>query len=500
MGKIEKTHSELNQLHSSTLDLLSIGCWRWDWHNNLLYVDEVWSRLLAPQNGSTLDMDWWLAQTHPSDLPAFKASLDAITERKTDHFSGEFRFKTARGEWKQMHVCGRWDSKQPTNTTSQMVGVLAPGFDYSSETAIRGYNSFYEQTFQESFEHATIGMAILDLEGRWRKVNPQLEEILGYSEDELKELSFREITHPDDLKPNLAVFEDLLKEKQSHYYTEKQYLHKNGSYIHALLTVSLIRDERDEPHHFLARIIDITHLVRATRELEVLLKISNDQVERLQNFAYIVSHNLKSHAANIQGLSLILESADLNDHDRTHFGFLRTSTEKLTKTIDQLQEIVHIKSTVADSLTDIVLSKAIQSAILSTEAEAKSAGATLTVEVPRHLKVMALQAYLDSILYNLIHNAIKYRSSERPCQITITAEKKDDWVRLSIQDNGRGIDLEKNGEILYDLYETFHENADSQGIGLFITKNQLDAMGGHINAESQVGKGTTFTVSLRAAV
>lgn len=260
-----------------------------------------------------------------------------------------------------------------------------------------------------------------------------------------------------------------------------------------------MRDYRNEPQYFLARIIDITDLVRATKELEVLLKISNDQVERLQNFAYIVSHNLKSHAANILGLTQILDKATLNDTDRQNFGHLKSTAKNLSKTIVQLQKIVRIKSTIAENLTPIVLSKVVKTAVQNTEAEAHNAAATITIEVPNDVKVQALQAYLESILFNLILNAIKYRSADRPCEIIIAAEQKQDKVQISVKDNGRGIDLQKNGETLYDLYQTFHENADSQGIGLFLTKNQVTAMGGAIKAQSVVGSGTTFTLTLNAA-
>lgn len=109
---------------------------------------------------------------------------------------------------------------------------------------------------------------------------------------------------------------------------------------------------------------------------------------------------------------------------------------------------------------------------------------------------MGVPAYIDSLFFNLLSNAIKYRDPERDPIITISAKRKNKEVEICIEDNGLGIDIELHKDRLFGMYKTFHKHKDSKGIGLYITKNQVEAMNGTIKVESTVGKGTKFLISL----
>ena len=123
--------------------------------------------------------------------------------------------------------------------------------------------------------------------------------------------------------------------------------------------------------------------------------------------------------------------------------------------------------------------------------------AKVTINIEESLAVMCLPAYLESSLLNLISNALKYRSEKNKPEILIKAEKYEHWVLISVKDNGIGIDLSKHGAKIFGMYKTFHSNKDARGIGLFITKNQIEAMGGKIDVESELNKGTTFKIWLK---
>jgi signal transduction histidine kinase len=105
-------------------------------------------------------------------------------------------------------------------------------------------------------------------------------------------------------------------------------------------------------------------------------------------------------------------------------------------------------------------------------------------------------AYIESILFNFLSNAIKYGKPGRKTVINIDCSDHNGHLVLQIADNGLGMDLQKIGEDLFGMYKTFHRNSDAKGIGLFITKNQVEAMGGKIEVESEVDKGTTFKIYL----
>ena len=97
-------------------------------------------------------------------------------------------------------------------------------------------------------------------------------------------------------------------------------------------------------------------------------------------------------------------------------------------------------------------------------------------------------------MLNFLTNGIKYRATERESYIKIKSEKLNHYIVLLIEDNGLGIDLKRHGNKLFGMYKTFHGNPDSRGIGLFITKNQVEALGGRIDVDSTVGIGTTFKI------
>lgn len=124
----------------------------------------------------------------------------------------------------------------------------------------------------------------------------------------------------------------------------------------------------------------------------------------------------------------------------------------------------------------------------------QQADGTLVNEINKDLWFDYDQTYLDSILLNLLTNAIKYRDPERPLLITLKARQEGKKITLTVSDNGLGIDMTRYGDQLFGMYNTFHGNGDARGIGLFLIKNQVEVMGGHISASSSPGAGMTFTL------
>jgi len=114
--------------------------------------------------------------------------------------------------------------------------------------------------------------------------------------------------------------------------------------------------------------------------------------------------------------------------------------------------------------------------------------------VPEELEIEYNPAYLESILLNLISNAIKYSHPDRKPEVEISANQNGEETILTISDNGIGLDLDKYGDDLFGMYKTFHSNKNSKGIGLYITKNQVESLGGRIKVDSKPGKGTSFTI------
>ena len=123
--------------------------------------------------------------------------------------------------------------------------------------------------------------------------------------------------------------------------------------------------------------------------------------------------------------------------------------------------------------------------------------ALLKIELEKVTILNINRAYLESILLNLFTNAIKYRSPKRTLRVFVSSKEVGENIILIFKDNGIGIDLERNGDKIFGLYQRFHNHPDSKGLGLYLVKSQVESMGGTINVESEVDKGTTFTITFK---
>jgi signal transduction histidine kinase len=116
---------------------------------------------------------------------------------------------------------------------------------------------------------------------------------------------------------------------------------------------------------------------------------------------------------------------------------------------------------------------------------------------PTDCTVLALPAYLESVISNLVTNGVKYRRQSKGAYVHVRAKENGEFIRVDVEDNGLGIDMNRHGGKIFGMYKTFHGNEDARGIGLFITKNQIESMGGHISVLSELNKGSIFSVFFR---
>jgi len=240
--------------------------------------------------------------------------------------------------------------------------------------------------------------------------------------------------------------------------------------------------------------LDISDIKNKEKELKNLIDVTSLQNKKLVNFAHIVSHNLRSHTANFSMLLEFLVSEKDEKEKENLVKMLVKASDHLLETMNNLNEVVVINTNVNLKKKNISLNKKIKSVEKNLSVFLKNKNAKIINTIHDDLKINVIPAYLDSILMNLFTNAIMYKSPERDPIITLGTTNENGYTILSINDNGLGIDLEKYGDKLFGMYKTFHDNADAKGIGLFLTKNQIEAMGGKITASSEVGKGTTFNL------
>ncbi|GAA4458046.1 hypothetical protein GCM10023092_25740 [Rurimicrobium arvi] len=242
---------------------------------------------------------------------------------------------------------------------------------------------------------------------------------------------------------------------------------------------------------------DITELKLKEQEIQSLLNVTRDQNERLRNFAHIVSHNLRSHAGNISMLLDIMTQEHPGVSDWEVVKLLYQSSENLKETIGHLNEVVTISSSVQTNLRGVNIRQHVYQAMQSVSALARERNVTIYNEVDAEMVVAGFEAYIESIILNMLTNAIKYSDTTKESFVRVYGSKEQAYCKICFEDNGIGMNLQVVGERLFGMYKTFHDHPDARGVGLFITKNQVEAMGGKIGVDSEVGVGTTFKVYLK---
>ncbi|MCE3258977.1 MAG: kinE 2 [Bacteroidetes bacterium] len=253
----------------------------------------------------------------------------------------------------------------------------------------------------------------------------------------------------------------------------------------------------DDLHNILGIIIaaeDITN--RKYTELEKE-KITSDLIQRnktLEQFAYIISHNLRSPVANITGLSnIILNSPDMDKKDyRKCMEGLALSVNKLDNVIIDLNYILQVRREINETKETVRFSGLIRDIKTSINDLIRKEDITIKTNFINANELFAIKSYLNSIFYNLISNSIKYRNPQEKPVIEIKSQKINNKVLLSFKDNGLGIDLKANEGKVFGLYKKFHNHIEGKGMGLYMVKTQVEILGGKIDVKSEVNKGTEF--------
>jgi len=331
---------------------------------------------------------------------------------------------------------------------------------------------------------------------RFTFVSKKVEQILGYTSEEwLGNPNFWiEHVHPDDRAWTLEYCTEKCKEHLNHEF-EYRMICKDGSVIWLRDMVNIVF-QKGKATSLHGIMIDITKSKNAENDLNSSFDLVSKQNERLLNFSYIVSHNLRSHTSNIASIVGLIKSAETEQEKKELTVLLVSVSDLLSETMVHLNEIINIRTNVSLVIEPLNLNTYIDNVMKVFSKDVLSKKVSINNLIPENLIINYNPAYLESILYNLISNAIRFRHPDRDPVIRFEWITYKNINTLQISDNGIGVDLEKYGNKIFGLYKTFTNDKLSKGVGLFITKNQIEAMGGTINVDSEVGQGTTFKIEI----
>jgi len=397
---------------------------------------------------------------------------------------------TANGNEKWIMASGK-----PVYNKGELVGLVGTYQDIHDQVEADIKSLDNEKLLRTLIDNLPVNVYIKDTESRKILVNKaeceflgvdNPEDILGKSDFELYPEESAIKSREEDLRVMSTLKPIIGKEtnkikldgKETSFLSSKIPLLNNKGIAYGLVGISL----------------DISKLKQKESELRNIINIVSIQNKKLLNFAHIVSHNLRSHSANFSMLLNFLESEQDEVEKATIIGMLGEASNNLLETLDNLNDVISINTHTNIKKQKINLHDKVLNVNQNLISYLLNNNATIKNNIPSNFNIKAVPAYLDSILTNFITNSVRYRDPNRKPIITLRAEKKNNYSILTISDNGLGINLEKHGKKLFGMYKTFHEHKDAKGIGLYITKNQIDAMNGKVEVTSEVGKGTEFKI------
>lgn len=236
-------------------------------------------------------------------------------------------------------------------------------------------------------------------------------------------------------------------------------------------------------------IVKNRELVQTNAEL---IKHNNE----LRQFSYTVSHNLRGPVASLLGLVSLLDKTSAGKEDEVVF-HIKKAGEQLDAIVKDLNQIIDIRHDIFIIRQKIHFEREVGEVLKLLERDLKSHQVRVEMDLRKCPYVFSVKPMVHSILYNLISNGIKYRSSERTPVIRIESEESDEYYSFTVTDNGLGIDLEQFRESLFRLYKRFHFHTEGKGLGLYLVKLQTEALGGYVEVDSEINRFTAFTIHLK---
>ncbi|WP_303310825.1 PAS domain-containing sensor histidine kinase [Hymenobacter sp. BT730] len=371
-----------------------------------------------------------------------------------------------------------------------------------------------EENLEDLYEHAPCGYCSCLPDGTLVKLNHTLLQWLGYSRQEvvarytLQEL----LTAEGRQNYETHCLPLLLQHGQLKEISNTLQL-KDGATLPVLLNAVLLHDATGQPLVVRVTLFDITgrhqyeqELLRARAQAEEQaeqLRAQNEQLTRinadLDNFVYTASHDLKQPVHNMAGLfEEFKRSTTFHDPAAAHMAAMFTEAlHQILTTIDGLTEIVQEERKLEQAPVEAVelqpFTEEIIRSLLPRREQAEARFSLNFVAVPA---LRIARHSLHSMLYNLLNNALLYTEPGRPPHITVNTTQQNGMVVLSVQDNGRGIDLKRYRGKMFQLFRRFHPEVAGTGMGLYLVNRLVYQAGGRIEVESEVGQGTTFRLYL----
>lgn len=438
---------------------------------------------------------WWFDRIHPEDSLKMSVKLYSFLEQKTEKWQDEYRFQCADGSYKYVFDRG-FLVKDADGRSIRMIGAIQ---DVTKQKEEEQRLRLLETVITQSKD----AVMITDIDTSENEipnilfVNSAFTDMTGYSE---KELIGKSAGMFFGKKSDILQYDKLKTAVQEYKacFIETIFYKKNGKEFWVNFSMIPVTDKDGEHSHWVSIQRDVTEEKEKEKEREQLIRELTQNNKDLKQFSYITSHNLRAPLSNLTGLLNLIDDINIEDPELKEIitGFQK-STHLLNETINDLVKVIIIKDNPSIQKEKVLIKEVFENVFNQLSFLISVHKPILKIDLEDVSILEINKSYLESIFLNLLTNAIKYRAPIRQLKVTISTKVEDDNLIITFKDNGIGIDLDKNKDKIFGLYQRFHNYPDSKGLGLYLVKSQVESMNGTIAVSSVVGKGTTFTITFK---
>lgn len=467
----------------------------WDW--DLSSGGFIWNKGIYGVFGYKKDQvgdnfQWWFDKIHPEDSLKMSVKVYNNIEQKTEKWQDYYRFQCANGTYKYVYDRGFLVMDENKNPI-RIIGAMQ---DITKLKEEEQRLKLLETVITQSKDSVIITEVNSASKGipKIIYVNPAFTQITGYGANEVIGKTPEVFMNKNSVKNDFRRISESLKKKIEFRFDVLNLNKKKEEYWVNFTTIP-ITNKDNEHSHWISIQRDITQEKKREKEREQLINELTINNKDLKQFSYIISHNLKAPLSNLTGLLNLIEDTDIHDPELLELinGFSK-STHLLNETINDLVKIIVIKDSTSIEREEVSILEVFENVFNQLNFLINSNSPILKIALDKCPTLFINKSYLESILLNLTTNSLKYRELRRPLKISISSYSDKEHSYLVFKDNGMGIDLNRHGEKIFGLYQRFHSHTDSKGLGLYLVKSQVEAMGGTISVESKVNEGTTFTL------
>lgn len=346
-------------------------------------------------------------------------------------------------------------------------------------------------SFEDFLDLTPDLVCLAGYDGYFKKINPSVSKVLEYSQEELYRSPIDAFIHPDDRQITQSMREGL-KERKPLINFENRYLTKSGKTVWLSWTSWPIPDQQ----LVFAIAKEVTQKKDIEKNRETLLTTLAEKNEQLKRLTYITAHDLRTPVGSILSVFELLDVNKIHDQEtRELVQLIKRSTLGLKDNLNKYLQLIAEKDSSNNDHELLNFSEVFNQVMASIQPLVSSSTTEIETDFSAAPELQYNRLYLGSIFLNLISNAIKYSRPEIQTKITIKTFRSGGKIKMTIQDNGQGMDLERVNGKLFGINQTFHQHADSKGIGLYLVYNHIKSVGGDIEVASKIGEGSTFTIT-----